>query len=117
MDALDAGDPRRQNPQRVHLRRGRILHPRRAQRMKGFTVQSIPEVESGVDDNSTIDALADHSVTPPGERASLGGYDLRAWIESLGPRDGAIAQGMAAGETTTDLAGRFGLSQARGSQM
>src|SRR6476659_8222214 len=29
----------------------------RAQRMRGFTVQTLPDVESGVDDNKTIDAL------------------------------------------------------------
>lgn len=43
--------------------------------------------------------------------------DFPAWLESLPPRDRNIARALAAGERTTDVARRFGVSLARISQL
>lgn len=88
-----------------------------AQRSKGFTLQSLPDTENGVDDNEAIDALADPSATPPGIRASLGGFDFAAFIDSLGPRNGALALDMAKGERTDDLARMYCITPGRVSQL
>ncbi len=43
--------------------------------------------------------------------------DFPAWLDSLPPRDRKIAQCLAEGLSTTEVAGRFGLSLARVSQL
>lgn len=44
-------------------------------------------------------------------------FDFPAWLQTLPPRDRKIARALAAGERTTDLAARFGVSLARISQL
>jgi len=86
-----------------------------ARRRHNFVIQALPECESGVADNQAIDALADPK-TPPPERAGFR-IDYPAWLSRLGKRDRLIAQGMALGETTKDLALKYRLSEGRISQM
>jgi hypothetical protein len=87
-----------------------------AQQRRCFTVQTLPEVESGVEDNSTIDALKDNTRTPPPDAAAFR-IDYPAWLSRLGERNRRIAEDMALGERTKDLAARYGTSQGRISQL
>jgi len=86
-----------------------------AQRRHDFTVQRLPEVESGVEGNQAIDALADPRTSPP-ERAAFR-VDYPRWLSRLPQRDRLIAEDMAMGEGTKDLALKYRLSQARISQL
>ena len=86
-----------------------------AQRRHSFVTQILPEAESGVEGNQAIDALADPR-TPPPERAGFR-VDYAAWTSRLPRRDRSIAQDMAMGERTTDLARKHKLSQGRISQL
>src|SRR5262249_47556713 len=87
-----------------------------AQRRHNFTVQRLPEVESGVEENQTIDALKDNSRTPPPDQAAFR-IDYPAWLSRLPRRNRAIAVDMATGEGTRDLARKHQLSQGRISQL
>jgi hypothetical protein len=108
-----------------HVRSGRWLCgqerskdalSRRAQRIHGFTVQALPAVETGADDNQAIDALRDNTRTPPPEQAAFR-IDYPAWLSRLPGRARQIAQEMALGEGTGELAARHALSPARVSQL
>ena len=87
-----------------------------AQCRHGFVTQTLPEVESGVEDNLAIDALRDNTRTPPPEQAAFR-IDYPRWLSRLGRRRRAIAKEMAVGESTLALAVKYRLSQARISQM
>src|SRR5262249_51386612 len=86
-----------------------------AQRRHNFSVQRLPQHETGVDDNASIDALADPK-TPPPLRAAFR-IDYRAWLSRLPRRKRLIAQDMAMGEGTRDLAVKHKVSQGRISQL
>jgi hypothetical protein len=88
----------------------------RAQQRKGFTVQSLPDHETGTEHNDTIDALKDNTRTPPDEQAAFR-IDYPNWLKRLGERNRRIAQDMALGERTKDLADRYGTTQGRISQL
>jgi hypothetical protein len=87
-----------------------------AQQRRHFTVQTLPDVESGTEDNATVDALRDNTKSPPDQQAAFR-IDYPAWLSQLGERNRRIAQDMALGEKTRDLAGKYGTSQARISQL
>jgi hypothetical protein len=92
-----------------------VLSPR-AQRRRGFAVQSFPDsMDSGRDDNAFIDALADTRQSSPADQAAFRS-DTREWLESLGDK-GRIVEEMALGEFTKDLARRFNKSEGRISQI
>ena len=88
----------------------------RAQWTHNFTVQSLPEYESGVEGNEVIDALRDNTRTPPPEQAAFR-IDYPAWLSRLGRRNRRIAEDMATGEGTQQLARKHKLSQSRISQL
>jgi hypothetical protein len=96
--------------------RARDVLSSRAQQLKHFAVQSLPDQDSGSDDNRTIEALRDNTKSPPDEQAAFR-IDFPDWLARLGDRNRRIAQDMAMGERTTDLAVRYGTSQARISQL
>jgi hypothetical protein len=83
-----------------------------AQRKHGFTVQTLPEYETGVEGNEAIDALRDNTRTPPPEQAAFR-IDYPRWLSQLPSRNRRIAQDMALGESTQALAACHGVSQAR----
>src|SRR5262249_29387708 len=92
-----------------------VLSPR-APKRQHFTVQPLPAYEPGVEATATVDALRDNTGTPPDEQAAFR-IDFPAWLRRLGDRNGRIAQDMALGERTQELAGKYGTSQARISQL
>src|SRR5262249_7910365 len=92
-----------------------VLSPR-AQQRKHFAVQSLPDQDSGSDDNSALEALRDNTKSPPDEQAVFR-IDFPAWLARLGDRNGRIAWDMALGERTQELAARYGTNQARISQL
>ncbi len=86
-----------------------------AQRRHGFTVNSLPSY-STLTTNPLAEALADNTQTPPPDQAAFR-IDFPAWLGSLGARNRNIAEDMAVGHRTQDLAGKYGISQARVSQL
>jgi hypothetical protein len=87
-----------------------------AQQRRHFTVQTLPEVESGVEDNDAIDALRDNTRTPPDQQAAFR-IDYPAWLRRQTERNRRIAVDMSMGERTKDLAERYGTTQGRISQL
>ena len=67
----------------------------RAQQRKHFAVQSLPDQDSGSDDNSTIEALRDNTKSPPDEQAAFR-IDFPAWLARLGEQAAARAAPAAA---------------------
>jgi hypothetical protein len=108
-----------------HVRSGRRLCgqerakdalSRRAQCLHCFVVQSMHAVETGAEGNEAIDALRDNTRTPPPEQAAFR-IDFPAWLAQLPDRNRRMARDMALGESTTDLAIKHDVSQARVSQL
>ena len=86
-----------------------------AQRRHGFEVSKLPDY-STLSENPLAEALHDNTQTPPPDAAAFR-CDFPAWLKTRTRRDRTIAVELARGERTKALARRFGLSQARVSQM
>ena len=99
-----------------------------AQRLHGFRVEPLTQptrpghdgLFSDPHGQDTRDAfeqrLRDNTVTPPEEQAAFR-IDYPVWLSRLGGRNRRIAQDMAVVERTKELAGKYGTSQARISQL
>jgi hypothetical protein len=96
--------------------RARDALSRRAQRLHGFTVRTLPEVETGAGDNKAIDALRAHTQTPPPEQAAFR-IDFPLWLASLQERKRLLVEDLMLGERTQDAALKHNVSQARVSQV
>src|SRR5262249_59021063 len=82
-----------------------------AQARHGFVVASLPGASTLI--GSVFDeALRDNRRTPVDEQAAFR-LDFPAWLSSLGRRDRRLAEAMALGHRTGELARRFGPSPAR----
>jgi hypothetical protein len=86
-----------------------------AQRRHGFTVGPLPEFTTA-NDNVIQEALHDNPQTPPDEQAAFR-VDFPDWVHRRSDRDRRIICEMMVGERTRDLAGRFGLTPGRISQL
>jgi hypothetical protein len=86
-----------------------------AQRRHGFAVGRLPDV-STLNGNPLFDALHDNSRSPVPEQVAFR-LDFPAWLATLGARNRSIAQDMAQGHRTGELADAYGLSPARVSQL
>jgi hypothetical protein len=86
-----------------------------AQRRHGFAVGRLPDV-STLNGNPLFDALHDNTRSPVPDQVSFR-LDFPAWLASLGARNRSIAQDMAQGHRTGELAEKYGLSPARVSQL
>jgi hypothetical protein len=86
-----------------------------AQQRQGFTVGKLAGV-STLTSNPLNEALVDNTQTPPGEQAAFR-IDFPTWLAALGGRNRRIAEDMALGERTQDLAARHGTSPGRISQL
>jgi hypothetical protein len=86
-----------------------------AQRRHGFAVGPLPQFDSC---NGTVidEALHDNTQTPPAEQAAFR-VDFPEWVHRRSDRDRRIIGDMMIGERTRDLAGRFGLTAGRISQL
>ena len=87
-----------------------------AQARHDFAVQALPACETGAPGNPVLEALRDDGRTPPPEQAAFR-IDFPRWLAGLGRRNRLLAEEMALGETTLELAGRRGLSPSRVSQL
>jgi hypothetical protein len=86
-----------------------------AQRRRGFSVSTLPEYET-LSSNPLMDALVDNAVSPVPDQVAFR-LDFPVWLAALGARNREIAQDMAAGERTQDLAKKYRVSQSRISQL
>jgi hypothetical protein len=86
-----------------------------AQRRRGFTVCSLPATSSL---NGTVldEALHDNTQTPVPEQVVFR-CDFPAWLRTRADRDRQLALDLMAGERTSDVSRRYGLSPARVSQL
>jgi hypothetical protein len=88
---------------------------RSAQRRHGFAVGRLPDI-STLNGNPLFDALHDNTRSPVPDQVAFR-FDFPAWLASLGSRNRSIAQDMAQGLCTGELADAYGLSPARVSQL
>ena len=86
-----------------------------AQRRHGFAVGRLPDF-STLNGNPLAEALQDNTRSPVPDQVAFR-FDFPAWLSSLGARDRGIAQDMAQGHRTGELADAYGLSPARVSQL
>ena len=85
-----------------------------AQQRKGITVERLDRYDREEGCWSEI-LVKDHNATPADLAATR--IDFPAWLATLSRRDRKIALKLAVGETTSDTARQFGLSEARISQL
>jgi hypothetical protein len=91
-----------------------VLSPA-AQRRHGFAVGRLPDF-STLNGNPLFDALQDNTRSPVPDQVSFR-LDFPAWLATLSARNRSIAQDMARGHRTGELAEKYGLSPARVSQL
>ena len=91
-----------------------VLSPS-AQRRHGFLVSALPEV-STLSDNPLAEALHDNTQTPPDEQCAFR-IDFPAWRATHAERDRRLLDDLMLGERTLDVAGKYGLSPGRVSQL
>jgi hypothetical protein len=86
-----------------------------AQRWRGFRVGALPEV-STLSDNPLAEALHDNTQTPPDEQCAFR-IDFPAWRATHTERDRGIIDALLVGGRTLEVAGKYGLSPGRVSQL
>jgi hypothetical protein len=86
-----------------------------AQREQHFSVEKLPDF-STLSGNPFEEALHDNTVSPVLDQVVFR-LDFPAWLGTLGPRNRSIAEDMALGEKTQNLARKYRISEARISQM
>jgi hypothetical protein len=86
-----------------------------AQRRQAFSVGRLPDI-STLNGNPLFEALHDNTQSPVLDQVAFR-FDFPAWLASLGSRNRSIAQDMAQGHGTGELAAAYGLSPARISQL
>jgi hypothetical protein len=86
-----------------------------AQRRHGFLVSALPEV-SALSDNPLAEALHDNTQTPPDEQCAFR-IDFPAWRAGRTERDRRLLDDLMLGEPTSYVAGKYGLSPGRVSQL
>jgi hypothetical protein len=86
-----------------------------AQRRHGFAVGRLPDI-STLNGNPLFDALHDNTRSAVPDQVAFR-FDFPAWLASLGTRNRSIAEDMAQGHRTGELADTYGLSPARVSQL
>ena len=86
-----------------------------AQRRHGFLVSALPEV-STLSDNPLAEALHDNTRTPPDEQCAFR-IDFPAWRLTHAERDRRLLDDLMLGERTSDVAGKYGISAGRVSQL
>ena len=91
-----------------------VLSPQARQR-HGFLVSTLPEI-STLSDNPLAEALHDNMQTPPDVQCAFR-VDFRAWRATHNERNQQILHDLMVGERTSDVAGKYGLSPGRVSQL
>jgi hypothetical protein len=85
-----------------------------SQRRKTVKVDRLDRYDAGI--QGWKEAIIEDRRTPVAEQVWFR-IDFPVWLSSLSPRDRKIAQALAAGHTTSEVAKRFGLSCGRVSQL
>jgi hypothetical protein len=88
---------------------------RQTQQRHDYVVERLPD-HSSHDGNPLTEALADNMVTPPPDAAAFR-VDFPRWLGSLRSRDRQLASELMVGERTGAAARRFGMTEARVSQV
>jgi hypothetical protein len=96
---------------RINIRE--VLSPR-AQKEKGFRVERLDRFDK--EEDQWIEAVIEDRRTPVPDQVAFR-LDFPAWLKRLSTRDRQIAETLALGHTTGEVAERFGLSPARISQL
>ena len=91
-----------------------VLSPQ-AQQRKGFAVGKLPD-RSTLDGSPLDEALHDNTRTPPDEQCAFR-IDFPAWRATHAERDRRVLDDLMLGERTLDVAGKYGLSPGRVSQL
>ena len=86
-----------------------------AQQRRHFAVGKLPDF-STLSDNPLQEALHDNTVSPVPDQVCFR-LDFPAWLATLGQRNREMAEDMALGHRTQDLAEKYRVSQGRISQM
>ena len=86
----------------------------RCRRSKGMQIESLHHWDAQDQEWQEV-LVEDKSVTPADLAASR--IDFPAWLDTLRTRDRAVAESLAAGESTSRVARLFGISAARISQL
>jgi len=96
-----------------HLRVGEVLSEY-AQRKKGFAVERLDRFDK--ESGQWIEAVVEDSRTPVPDQVAFR-IDFPAWLRLQTKRNRRIAEALAVGNTTGEVARRFKLSPARISQL
>jgi hypothetical protein len=91
-----------------------VLSPQ-AQQRQGFVVAKLPDC-STLDGSPLDEALHDNTKSPPDQQAMFR-IDFPAWRASRTERDRRVLDELMLGERTLDVAGKYGLSPGRVSQL
>jgi formate dehydrogenase assembly factor FdhD len=86
-----------------------------AQQGQHFAVEKLPDF-STLNGSPLEEALHDNTVSPVPDQVAFR-LDFPAWLGTLGPRNRSMAEDMALGEKTQDLAQKYRVSEGRISQM
>jgi hypothetical protein len=95
--------------------RAKDVLSRVAQQRKGFAVGKLPDC-STLDGSPLAEALHDNTRTPPDEQCAFR-IDFPAWRATHAERDRRLLDDLMLGERTLDVAGKYGLSPGRVSQL
>jgi hypothetical protein len=87
----------------------------RARRRHGFAVAPLPD-DRGVEGTDYGEALHENMRSPVPEQVCFR-LDFPRWLRRQRPRDRRVARALMAGERTTDVAQKFGLTLGRVSQL
>jgi DNA-directed RNA polymerase specialized sigma24 family protein len=87
----------------------------KAKKKHGYEVKTIPDHDPPDEPSEVLDALQDRKSRP--DSAAAFRIDYPEFLEEFKPRDRAVIVDAANGETTTDLAGFYNVSQGRVSQI
>ncbi len=99
----------------VGMEKAKDVTNERTQQKRGFVVGKLPDF-STLDTNPLQEALTDNTVSPVIDQVQFR-CDFPLWTRTRCHRDRRLIHDMATGERTKVLAHRFGLSQARVSQL
>jgi hypothetical protein len=86
-----------------------------AQQRKGFAVGKLPDCSS-LNGSPLDEALHDNTRTPPDEQCAFR-IDFPAWRATHSERDRRVLDDLMLGERTLEVAGKYGLSPGRVSQL
>jgi hypothetical protein len=87
----------------------------RAQRRHDFAVSKLPDFGT-LTSNPLEEALVDDTRTPVPDQAAFR-IDFPAWLATLAPRERALAEDLAMGHSTREMAEKYGVCDGRISQL